>query len=366
MASKKIENISSVSKLEYIKKHVCQLSLDKIENAVNAIRNLKTIDKLMRIFSNLNNNFAEEEECLQQYEQTHNKKYANDDNQRFSTAYNSLACIKGRIFGMYQIMNAFSRKQKKKEYKGWTETSSLEFQVSHSLIGDLETTKYLFNNMTSRQKRLVEEIGTFLKYLDNNLETCIRVIHEEERIKSNKHECLRQLNEQINELYGFIKGQKVKKIDTEILNDLMNADEHPENAQKWYHQLTPKKLAEVATISHDRKLMQYPNNLRNAYQNNVDDMNNFISAVSHLDECVSKITSKTLMWVQRYTNFKESHNRFYDCFKEIYESNDGKNHIVSKQTFNNECTTHYNDITDAYYEFETKMDMYTYNTSSVS
>ena len=188
--SKKIERISSVDQLTYIQDTICQIRIERIEAAVNSIRKDSTITKLMRTFSNLNNIFAEEEERLQENEKSHNTKYANKDNLKYSTAYKCLSCIKTSIFGLESVMNAFTPKTRtpKKYYQ--TDTQSIEFKAEHSLIGELPYQQFLFDDKTPTQTRLIQEILTFLQYLYKNFDRCKRIVEDEISIGKDNEECL--------------------------------------------------------------------------------------------------------------------------------------------------------------------------------
>lgn len=48
--SKKIDRISSVNKLTYIQDTICQISIERIESAVNSIKKESTVSALMRVF----------------------------------------------------------------------------------------------------------------------------------------------------------------------------------------------------------------------------------------------------------------------------------------------------------------------------
>ena len=111
MASKKILSISSVEKLDYIRQRVCNISEEKLRAAINTVRKQRDLDALMNILSNLNNTFAAEEERLLEDSETHNKKYANVDNDKYSTAYTVLNNIKQSVFAFYQIVRMFSKQK---------------------------------------------------------------------------------------------------------------------------------------------------------------------------------------------------------------------------------------------------------------
>jgi len=355
MASKKITEMSE--KLAYIKNNVCKVSEDKLKAAINSLTKEKSAATLMRIFTDLNNSFAEEEERLEHDEEHHNKRYANEDNAKYSTAYNSLSNIKTSIFSIYKIYNLFSKRKPHAFYGNKTNTKSIEFSHDHTIVGGLSCPGYLFDNMTACQRRLLDEMTYFFAYLERNIDRCLRIIEEEEAIGENQEACLRLLENQIEEAYQYTKGDSVKSLNEPFFNDLLDVENKPENAQIWFHKITPKQLAQVSKAKRMEKLEKYTPLQRKVFNDNPVSIDRFIKVVSLLDKCTSKITGDTIMFVQRYTECKGSQSAFYDCFVQTYKQIEGMNHIVSKQRFNQSWTEYSSGEHKDYESFCTKMDI---------
>lgn len=355
MASKKITELSG--KLEYIKNNVCNVSEDKLKAAINSITKEKSAATLMRIFTDLNNNFAEEEERLEYDEANHNKRYANEDNTKYSTAYNALSNIKTSILSIYKIYSLFSERKPHAFYGNRTDTKSFEFAYNHTIVGGLSYPEYLFDNMTSCQRRLLDEMTYFFAYLDRNIDRCLRIIQEEKAIGEDQDECLRLLETQIEEAYQYTKGDSVKSINEPFFNDLLDVDNKPENAKIWFHKITPKQLAQISKARKIKKMALYTPLQRKVFNDNPNNIEKFIKVVSHIDECTPKITGDTILFVKQYTECDANQSAFYNCFKQTYTQNNGKKKIVSKQRFNQSCTEQNRGVYKNYESFRTKMDI---------
>jgi len=266
--SKKIDNISSVEKLVYIKDIICSIDIKRIEAAVCSIRKESTIASLMRMFSNMNNAFAEEEERLLDNEKKHNENYSNKDNNKYSTAYSCLSCIKTSIFGLYHIMNSFSPKTGIAKSYYQTDTKDISFKATHSIIGSLPCQGFIFEDKSPCQKRLILEISSFLNYLDKNLDRCKHIVEDEKRISGDWQECLLRLENQIEETYQYVKGHKIKNKDADYLKDLLNVDNVPENATIWFHKLSPQQFSDVSIGLTEKRLSNYSETERKAFDNN--------------------------------------------------------------------------------------------------
>jgi len=59
---KKLETISSARKLEYIHEMIGNINMERIIAAVQSIKKNEDISRSLRLFSDLNNTFVEEEE----------------------------------------------------------------------------------------------------------------------------------------------------------------------------------------------------------------------------------------------------------------------------------------------------------------
>lgn len=331
--SKKIDRISSVNKLTYIQDTICQISIERIESAVNSIKKESTASTLMRVFSDFNNNFAEEEERLKENESSHNANYANKDNLKYSTAYNSLSCIKTSIYGLERVMNAFSPKTRtpKKYYQ--TDTQSIEFMTEHSLIGNLPYQPYMFDEKTPTQQRLILEILAFLQYLHKNLARCKRIVEDETRIGEDNEQCLLRLEQQIEELYQLVKNKKTKVIKEDYYKDLLSIDIHPENARKYWHKLTPAQLIPVSVALKEKRLSGYTETERKAFDFDEKRLSSYRKMISSIIKHYSKISGEILVYAYMYSNCTATQSAFYYCFKETYTSLGGTASIVSLQAF---------------------------------
>ncbi len=97
----------------------------------------------------------------------------------------------------------------------------------------------------------------------------------------------------------------------------------------------------------------------NVFDDNPQAIRFFIDVVLHLDECVNKISGETLAYVMKYTDCDcPSQTAFYDCFCETYQQVGGKNHVVSKQRFNQAYSEMIRGKFTAYDSFVTKIEMY--------
>ena len=359
--SKKIDRISSVNKLTYIQDTICQISIERLESAVNSIIKDSTITKLMRIFSDLNNSFAEEEERLKENERIHNTKYANEDNPKYSTAYNSLSCIKTSIYGLERVMNAFSPKTRtpKKYYQ--TDTQSIEFMTEHSLIGNLPYQPYMFDDKTPTQQRLILEILAFLQYLHKNLARCKRIVEDEIRIGKDNEECLLRLEQQIEEIYQLVKDKRKKVIKDDYYKDLLSIDTHPENAMKYWHKLTPAQLVPVSVAYIEQKFSIYTESERKAFDFNEERLSLYRKMMNVIiKKHYPKISGEILVYAYMYSNCKATQSAFYNCFKETYKRMGGIGNIVSLQAFGQAYARYAFDTnTEDYQEFQREMDVST-------
>lgn len=359
--SKKLDRISSAKKLTYIQDTICQISIERIESAVNSIIKDSTITKLMRIFSDLNNRFAEEEERLKENESSHNANYANKDNLKYSTAYNSLSCIKTSIFGLEKVMNAFTPRTRtpKKDYQA--DTQSIEFMTEHSLIGNLPYQPYMFDEKTPTQQRLILEILAFLQYLYKNLARCKRIVEDETRIGEDNEQCLLRLEQQIEELYQLVKNKKTKVIKEDYYKDLLSIDIHPENARKYWHKLTPTQLIPVSVALKEKRLSGYTETERKAFDFDEKRLSSYRKMMSAIiKKHYPKISGEILVYAYMYSNCKATQSAFYNCFKDTYNRMGGTGNIVSLQAFGQAYARYaFDTSSENYQEFQREMDIST-------
>lgn len=355
--SKKIDQLSSVGKLVYIGETVINVSRERIETVVLSINRSNDIDHVLRIFSNLNNYFAGEEELLQENELTHNQQYANEDNGKYSTAYNALACMKHSVFCYYMVLNKFIKK-KKPSYCYQSDTNDIEFKVEHSSLGKLPIEDYMFNDVTSRQERVIREINNFLDYFGKNIERCKKIVEEEEAIGKDENQCLVRLNRQIDEIYQHIKGHKIKKSPEQFVNELLSVDEFPAFAMKYWHKLKPTQLHYVAKARIEKKLARYTVNVKKAFDFDEEKICNFMKVVKTVMERYGKITGELMAYAQLYSNCTASNSAFYWAFSDGYSQLGGEQKIITYPGYNKSFKNYNDKNSDGYLEFERQMDLH--------
>lgn len=353
---KKLERISSVEKLEYIKEHVCKIDIMRIEAFVCSMRKNSDIEGYLRIFSDVNNAFALGEEDLMDKEH-HNEHYANVYNNKYNTAYYLLKEIKGRIYGLYSLMDRSAAKSRIPLKHIPADTKSIEWKADHSVLGNMPYMGYLFEDETPCQQRLLTEIYGFLNTLGRNIDRCKSIVEEEKRIGNDVEECYALLDKQIEEIFNMITPKKCKVINTEYYNDLIQADKEPKFATKWWHKLTPKELTHVAIGLWNERMNIYTKTERKAFCNNRRKIERFRKMVLHLINASVKITGEVMVYAQKYSNCPASQSAFHSCFVETYNKLGGTQKIITYPRYNQAYTKYGYRETDKYHAFQDKMDL---------
>ena len=360
--SKKIDKISSIEKLEYIRENVTNNVIEsRIEASVTSIKKEKDTISLLRMFSEMNIRFAEESDTLKQEAPEYNKKYATKINGKFSMAYESLSCIKSQVFFLYRIMNAVSSKPSKKSlYYSNVDTNSIEWEVNHTMIGSKQPYwESLFDDKTEIQKRLIHEIMSFLNCLDSNLVLCLETIKEEKRIANDEEETYYLFEKQIEEVYEYVKGKKGKSVNAKY-QDLLAADDNHSVTKVHYHELLLSDMSDLSLAIHNKKLSIYTPLERKTYGEDPEKLSVYRIVLSNLDKVVQKITGEILVYVRQYTQCCSSQSRFHQCFVKSYSNIGGQLKVVKYQRFNQACTDApaHLELTDGYRDFQTKMDKF--------
>ena len=357
--SKKIDKIASLQKLEYIRVNVCQISEERITAAVQSIRKSEKITALLRLFSELNNMFVDESDTLKEEARTYNQKYATAINGKFSTAYNALSSIKVQVFFLYRLMNAVSSKPKVSQSRIMANTNCIEFNVEHTLLGNMPYTVPMFECNLESQKRLILEISSFIQYLDSNLKLCEHIVMEEKAIGEDDEKSMYLFEKQLNEVYEYLDNYKKKstKIGEKYYQELIDVENHPDAVKKWFHKLNPKELIHVAHGLKDNLLKRYTVLERKTFKEDPKKLQRYRKVMSNLHNVVGKITGEVIVYVQRYTECDSSQSGFLKCFKETYQAMGGEQKIVTPQQYNQAYTKYYYDDNE-YMDFRLKMDQY--------
>lgn len=354
--SKVINELSTTNKLSYIIEHVCRVDENRIEQAVLSIIKDNTIDSLLRIFSDLNNNFASEEERLMENEQNHNKRYANDDNGKYSTGYTALECIKTSVYGLYRILNKFTP-DLKPSYCYSVDTKEIEFKSEHSFLVGMPFEGYLFETKTPRQKRLIQEICNFVDYFERNIQRCKKIIDEEALISKDQDRCVSLLDNQIQEIYEYLKGNKIKKSTDEYVQELLAVDECPCNAVKYFHKLSPKQLVPVAVGMKEKQLAKFTPNERKAFGNDEIKINTYRKVVNVVVNEPMKVTGELMTYVYMASDCNASASAFYNCFVETYTSFGGTQDIITYIGYNKARKNYCDPNSTKYLKFQHKIDL---------
>lgn len=350
--SKKITKIASLEKLEYIRENVSRdVNEERVKAAVFSVKK-ESLQKLLRLFSGMNNTFVEEGDNLREKSHGYNSKYATPYNHLFSCAYNVLDTIKKQVFFLFRIMNAVSNKPNQKQASLYGDTNCIAFDVSHSLIGNQPYTPYMFDIRTEQQDRLITEITAFLHYLDNNLELCINVIEEEKTKGNNIDELLYIFESQIDEVYEYVKDRcKSVNSQADYYTPLVNYTDNPEVLKDWFHELTPNQFTDVTLGIKKSTLNRYSEKQRKAFKDDERKLSKFKKVMEHIDDIVDAgtISGELLAFVHMYTNCTSSNAAFHSAFCETYSSMGGKRKIVSParlgQAFKTVDYSRYNDFT---------------------
>lgn len=332
--SKKLEKIASIEKLELISRTVSMIKHKRIEAAVTSIKKNEDVHKFLHMFSNLNCYLVEEFDFL--FENTEQyRKFATDINGRYSLAYKLLEHIKRDIYALSQLINNTSNKPKLYHSFVQTSTDSIEYKLEHSYMGSMAYTPYVLNAKSPAQERLVEEIKTFLSYLQKSFNLCLSVLNDEKRVAESQDESLLAFEKQIDEIYQYMKGNvKHKPIDEEYYYDLLDVDNKPANAQKWYHKITPSDLVQVAIARREKMLSAYTEIERKVFGYNKDAIIDFRTIVAHYVQNGEKITGEILAYIYVYFKSCCSQKAFCKCFTEVYRLLGGKNTVACYSMFN--------------------------------
>lgn len=357
--SKKLDKIASLEKLEYIRANVCNISEERITAAVQSIRKPEKIASLLRLFSELNNMFAEESDTLKEEARTYNQKYATAINGKFSTSYKALSMIKTQVFFLYRLMNEVSSKPKGIQSHIMANTNCIEYNVNHTLLGNLPYIVPMFECDSELQNRLISEIFSFIQYLDRNLSLCERIVEEEKNIGEDKEKSLYLFEKQLNEVYQYLDKYKKKsnQIEERYYQELIDVANHPEAVKNWFHKIKPQELTHVALGLRDNLLKNYSILERKTFKDDPKKLQLYKKVMSNLHNVVEKITGEVIVYVQRYTECDSSQHGFLKCFKETYQTMGGKQKIISPQQYNQAFTKYYYDD-ERYLDFQLKMDQY--------
>lgn len=331
--SKKISSISSIQKLDYIKQNLCTASKERITAAVLSITNEEKLESLLSIFSTSVNLFsAERDELMEKSEEY--KNYATDCNGVVSTEYKTLASLKNQIFFLYQLLNTISKRPAKRPGYSPMDSSSMEYRITHSILGTQPYTVPLFEVSNFRQHRLIMEITIFLQLLESNLSLCKQIIEDEDATKSDAQECKRLLMKQIDEIYSYgLDNCKLDKVCPDYVYELLEAKKDPQFAQKWYHQITPKKLTKVAAWMKKDALSKYSKYERKAFDNNLFLLERYYQVMDSIVKERSKPTGDLMYFVMKYSKCDSSPSQFYHCFVDTYKKLNGANKCVTIQRF---------------------------------
>lgn len=337
--SKKIIQIASVEKLEYIQQVINNISPSRIEAAITSVTNIKDVNNLLQIFSDMNNVIAVESDDLEEKAIRYNEMYATDINGRYSAAYNALSCIKKQIFALYALFTMDAKNKSKKRGYPAKNRRSLEYKINHSILGTIPFSHPIFDNKTAVQIRLIRETKMFLDYLSENIRICLNVITEERRIGDNEEELELRFNRQIEEIYNIVKKDKKKSNSTDATyyQDLLSIKNNPEMMKKWWHKLTTSEFVDVAWGIKNENLKQYTPLERKTFKENIGLLEKFRIVVSHIDE-MGKLTGQILFFCFKYLGFCASQHKFLACFSETYKYLGGTQKIVTYSQFNQTCT----------------------------
>lgn len=357
--SKKINQIASNGMLEYIQDTLSKIDIKRIEAAISSIRKEKDIARLNNIFSTVNNCIAEESDALSEQAENYNDRYATDCNGKFTTAYQTLSCIKTQVFALYSLFSVMSEKPKQRPGHPQVNGRSLKYKIDHAAIGRLPYSLPIFVNKSGTQTRLIKEVKTFLDYLNENLNACLGIIEEEERIGNDLEEVSFRYDKQVEEIYNLIKYDKKKSrsTDADYYQELLSASNNPEMIKKWWHKLTIAQMADVAWGVKNKALEGYTPLERKTFDEDLGLLQKFRTVVQHIDE-MGKLTAQKLVYAYKYIGSTISQNSFVKCFFIIYKQLGGKQKELTYAGFNQACTAHLHELTPEYINFQQTMDMY--------
>lgn len=356
--SKKVARIATSEKIEIIRNSICKMGEKRITAIVNSLRKSDEVNRLLRLFSQLNNIFAEETDQLDEEKKTYNQQYATDINGKFGVEYNALQTIRRSIFGLYSLMSAFSPRIRTRMSSYEVDTTSIEFKVSHSGFGTspVQLTYLTISEMPAVKQRLITEIEAFLTYLDTCMEECEKIIAEEKRLGNSLDELLNLLDKQLDDIYSCCNDKPSNiKNRPDFVDALINYKEDPSNVKRFFHQLNKKELRILAECIKEAESQKYNPKVIKAYNNEMDKVEFFYDVVSHIDDCVpeGKISAETFAFIGIYTGWTSSVSSLHESVVEIYKENGGTHEMPKRAAVNTALNKGVNE--DSYSQFEISM-----------
>lgn len=329
--SKNIAKIATVKKIEYILDKVCKTPEKKVTAAVKSLRSNDDCARLMRMFSEQNNDFTVESVVLEQYRFMYNKLYATQCNGLYSGTYQVLYNAKKQLLFLYVLMNGFSKKPVQSDPFIHVATNTFDFVAEHSKLGLQPIQLELFDNMDPVREGLIMEILRFLNRLEKNLQLCLEVVNEEKEIEEDLDRIMYIFENQLDDVFGYIKNTKKKRnTDIQAYHDLLDYRNHPEAVVKYFHKIGTDVFSDVVSGIKEKQLAEYSPLLRKTYAENVKKMDKLRFIVAHVDEAFTKITGELLCYIYKYTECEKSKASFLKCFEEEYRRIGGKQKIVSR------------------------------------
>lgn len=330
----KISKIATVEKIEYIMKNVCETPEAKVKAAVMSMRSNDDCVRLMKMFSEQNNDFAIESVILLQHKTLYNRLYATNHNGLYNGAYLALYNAKKQLLFLYVLMNSFSKKPVQSNPFIHVDTDSFDFIAEHSKIGLQPIQLELFDNMDPVREGLIKEILRFLNRLDKNLQICIDVLDEEDAKMGDNNEMMHIFENQIYDLYDSVKNSKKKRnTDAKYYQDLLDYKNNPLILPYYFHRITIDELKDVVSGLRERQLADYTLLQRKVFAEDIMKLEKFKFVVSRIDVTFTKVSGELLCHIYKYTGCGKSYKSFIKCFKEEYDCIGGKYSVVSPAAF---------------------------------
>lgn len=350
----KILKIATEEKIKYILDNVCGISQTRIEAAVNSMYSDEECMMLMGKFSKFKNDFAIESYQLDLHKGVYNQQYSSEVNGMYNSAYSVLINAKKQLFFLYNLMNSFSKKPVQSNGFIQVATGNIEWVANHSMIGLRPIQLEIFSKMNPIRRALVTDIYTFLCQLEENLNTCLSVVDEENAIRADYKRVLYLFERQVDEVFKYLKDVKKKrKTDGIIYQDLLDYKNNPEVIAKYFHVIGTKDFVDVASGIKDKMLSEYSSLQRRSYAEDIKKMDKFRFVVSQVDEKIGKITGDLLLYIYKYTECEVPRSSFLKCFEEEYRRIGGKQKVVSNaalsRVFNEEGYKEFCSIVDDLY-----------------
>lgn len=251
-------------------------------------------------------------------------------------------------------MNSFSKKPVQSNGFIQVATGNIEWVANHSMIGLRPIQLEIFSKMNPIRRALVTDIYTFLCQLEENLNTCLSVVDEENAIRADYKRVLYLFERQVDEVFKYLKDVKKKrKTDGIIYQDLLDYKNNPEVIAKYFHVIGTKDFVDVASGIKDKMLSEYSSLQRRSYAEDIKKMDKFRFVVSQVDEKIGKITGDLLLYIYKYTECEVPRSSFLKCFEEEYRRIGGKQKVVSNaalsRVFNEEGYKEFCSIVDDLY-----------------